>query len=186
MIYVFICVYIHTHVCVCVCVQQCLTLLRSHGLQPSRILCPWDSPCKNTGVYSHSLLQGVFPTQGLNLHLLCLLYWQTDSLPLSQLGSPLKWENSTLQISQVVEETFCSSENIVLGFCFITRRSTQPISAAIQHLMEFVHQLKIKLQSRTLHQEILVHGKIAPSFIQRKLVPEVETKSENYHFSLSK
>ena len=33
----------------------------------------------------HFLLQGIFPTQGLNLH---LLYWQADSLPLSHLGSP--------------------------------------------------------------------------------------------------
>ena len=33
-------------------------------------LCPWDFPGKNTGVDSHSLLQGIFPTQGLNLGLL--------------------------------------------------------------------------------------------------------------------
>ena len=32
--------------------------------------CPWDSLGKNTGVGSHSLLQGLFPTQGLNLSLL--------------------------------------------------------------------------------------------------------------------
>ena len=30
------------------------------------------------------LLQGVFLTQGSNLSLLCLLYWQEDSLPLSR------------------------------------------------------------------------------------------------------
>ena len=29
--------------------------------------CPWDSPGKNTGVGCHSLLQGIFPNQGLNL-----------------------------------------------------------------------------------------------------------------------
>ena len=40
--------------------------LRPHGLQPARLLCPWDSPGKNTGVGSHSLLQGIFPTQGSN------------------------------------------------------------------------------------------------------------------------
>ena len=32
--------------------------LRSHGLQPTRLLCPWDSPGKNTGVGCHFLLQG--------------------------------------------------------------------------------------------------------------------------------
>ena len=31
---------------------------------------PWDSPGKNTGVGSHSFLQGIFPTQGLNPGLL--------------------------------------------------------------------------------------------------------------------
>ena len=29
-----------------------------HGLQPSRLLCPWDSPGQNTGVGCHFLLQG--------------------------------------------------------------------------------------------------------------------------------
>ena len=42
--------------------QSCPTL-QPHGLQPARLLCPWDSPGKNTGVGSHSLLQGIFPTQ---------------------------------------------------------------------------------------------------------------------------
>ena len=40
--------------------------LRPHGLWPTRLLCPWDSPGKNTGVGGHALLQGVFPTQGSN------------------------------------------------------------------------------------------------------------------------
>ena len=29
-----------------------------HGLEPSRLLCPWNYPGKNTGVGSHSFLQG--------------------------------------------------------------------------------------------------------------------------------
>ena len=35
-----------------------------------RLLCPWNSPHKNTGVGCHFLLQGIFLTQGLNLSLL--------------------------------------------------------------------------------------------------------------------
>ena len=58
--------------------------LQPHELQPARLLCPWGSPGKNTGVGSHSLLQGIFLTQGSNP---CLLHWQEDSLPLSHLGS---------------------------------------------------------------------------------------------------
>ena len=48
-----------------------------------------DYSGKNTGVGCHFLLQGIFPIQGLNLHLLCLLHGQVDSLLLSHLGSPL-------------------------------------------------------------------------------------------------
>ena len=35
--------------------QSCPTL-RSHGLQPTRLLCPWDFPGKSTGVGCHCLL----------------------------------------------------------------------------------------------------------------------------------
>ena len=38
-----------------------------HGLEPARLLYPWDFPGKNTGMDCHFLLQGIFPTQGLNL-----------------------------------------------------------------------------------------------------------------------
>ena len=48
----------------------------------SRLLYPWDSPGKNTGVGCHALLQGIVPTQESNLLLLGLLYWQVGSLPL--------------------------------------------------------------------------------------------------------
>ena len=41
-------------------------LLGPHGLQPPRLLSPWDSPGENTGAGSHSLLQGIFLTQGSN------------------------------------------------------------------------------------------------------------------------
>ena len=48
-------------------------LISEHGVlrnKPARLPGPWDSPGKNTGVVSHSLLQGIFPTQGLNPGLL--------------------------------------------------------------------------------------------------------------------
>ena len=41
-----------------------------HGLQAARLLCPWNSPGQNTGVGSHYLVQGIFPTQGWNPGLL--------------------------------------------------------------------------------------------------------------------
>ena len=53
--------------------QLCLTL-RPCGLSTARFVCPWDFPGKNTGVSCHTLLHGIFLTQGLNLHLLWLLH----------------------------------------------------------------------------------------------------------------
>ena len=50
------------------------------------LLCPWDFPGKNNGVGCHFLLQGIFPTQGLNPSLLYFLHWQADSLQRSHFG----------------------------------------------------------------------------------------------------
>ena len=56
---------------------------------PPRLLCPWDSPGKNPGVGCHALLQGIFPTQGSNLHLLRLLHWLADSVPVAPPGKSI-------------------------------------------------------------------------------------------------
>ena len=40
--------------------------LQPHGLYPAKLLCPWESPGKNTRVGCHALVQGIFPTHGLN------------------------------------------------------------------------------------------------------------------------
>ena len=48
------------------CVLSCSVVFNSsqpHGLQPTRLLCPGDSPGKSTGVHNHSFLQGIFSTQ---------------------------------------------------------------------------------------------------------------------------
>ena len=37
--------------------QSCPTLCDPHRQQPTRLLCPWDSPGKNTGVGCHFLFQ---------------------------------------------------------------------------------------------------------------------------------
>ena len=42
-----------------------------HGLQPARLLCPWDFPGKDSRVVCHFRPQGIFLTQGSNP---CLLF----------------------------------------------------------------------------------------------------------------
>ena len=79
--------------------------LHLHGLQPSRLLCPWSSPNKNTGVDSYAFFQGIFPTQGLNpgfLHCRQILYY------LSHQGSP----------GQYLARSKCSM-NIIPYYCWI-------------------------------------------------------------------
>ena len=62
-----------------------------HGLQLTRLLCPWDSPGKNTGAGCQFLLQGTFPTQGWNPHVLNLLHSKVNSLPFCHLGNLCLW-----------------------------------------------------------------------------------------------
>ena len=57
----------YTLLCVNVSCSVLPYSLRHHGLQTARLLCPWNFPAKNTRVSSHSLLQEIFLTQGLNL-----------------------------------------------------------------------------------------------------------------------
>ena len=54
-------------------------------LQYSCLEIPWT---KEPGGYSPWGRKGIFQTQGLDLHLLCLLHWQVDSLPLVPPGKP--------------------------------------------------------------------------------------------------
>ena len=65
--------------------------LRPHGLQPTRLLHPWDFPVKNTGVGCHSLLQGIFLSQEIEPGSPTL---QADSLlsepPICIIGSFMK------------------------------------------------------------------------------------------------
>ena len=62
--------------------------LRPHGLQPTRLLCPWNFPGKNTGVGCHFYFQVIFLTQGSNPNLQRLLHCEWVLYPLSHQGSP--------------------------------------------------------------------------------------------------
>ena len=62
--YIYTYIYIYTHMCVCVCARACVLVAQScpalwdpHGRQTTRLLCPWNSPGKNTGMGCHCLLQ---------------------------------------------------------------------------------------------------------------------------------
>ena len=100
--------------------------MRPHGPQPTRVICPWDFPNKNTRVGCHFLLQGIFLTWGSNM---CLLHWQADSLPLSHQRSPHTkvWGAFTLSLKEIT---------VLRGGCWhdctpLKRRFTVPINVMV-------------------------------------------------------
>ena len=89
-----VCVRVCVRACVCACVCVCVRA------QPCLTLCdPMDCSLSGSSVHgvSHTgmscrfFLQGIFLTQGSNLHLLQLLRWPVDSLPLAPPGSRLSY-----------------------------------------------------------------------------------------------
>ena len=116
--------------------------LRPHGLGPARLFCSWNFPGKNTGVGCHVLLQRIFPTQGSNPRLSCLLHWQVDSLPLCHLGSclpysssqkhDLRWQTKRYNLTDVI---IIDSQNSV-SFIPVSRQMAKQLH--INHLLTFV------------------------------------------------
>ena len=87
--------------------------LRPHGLQPIRLLCPWDFPDKNTGVACHFLLQRISLIQGSNpglLHCRQILY-QLSYQGSTNMGASYVF--SSVQLSSVAQScpTLCDPMN---------------------------------------------------------------------------
>ena len=108
--------------CELMCAQSCLTLWGPMDcMYPASFLCQWNFPGENTGAGCHFLLQGIFPTQGLNLSHPRLLHWQADSLPLNHLGSLflrptscfmwLKWPKKSKRMCKWLRGLACSKSS---------------------------------------------------------------------------
>ena len=79
--------------------SPCPTCVSDKSLSRGRLWAtPWTAArqaplslgfSKNSGVDCHALLQGIFPHQGSNPCLSCLLLWQEGSLPLAPPGKPM-------------------------------------------------------------------------------------------------
>ena len=112
--------------------------LRPHRLKPTRLLCSWDSPGKNTGVGCHFLLQGIFPIQGSNLG---LPHSRQTLYCLSHQGSPKKAKHHRIDAF----ELWCCRR--LLRVPWTARRSNLSIQKEInpEHSLEGL-MLKLKLQ----------------------------------------
>ena len=60
---IYITLWRNMHMCVVNCFMSCPTLCNHMDCTTHRLLCPWDSLGKDTGVSCHALLQGIFLTQ---------------------------------------------------------------------------------------------------------------------------
>ena len=105
--------------------------------QPTRFLCPCNSPGRNPGVGCHALLQGIFPGQGSNLHLLYLLDWQAGSFLLVPPGKPA--QHHTQKTNQ-----FITSTTNLLFLCegkFLTYIKNREMYNAYHHQLSQVSAL---------------------------------------------
>ena len=100
--------------------------LRPHGLQPIRLLCPWNSPGKNTGVDRHFLLQGIFLTQRLNLgnlHCRQILYQRSHQGSHTYTYTPSFWISVPLRSPPSTVEFPLLYSRLSLVLYFIHSRS---------------------------------------------------------------
>ena len=120
--------------------------LRPHRLKPSRLLCPWDSPSKNTGVGSHSLLQGIFPTQESNpglSHYRRILSCQSHE------GSPRAWQGPRRNAKRLV----------------MRQRWMKVINSSDTSLLPAVtNALLLQINIHAQHDPTLPSGPARPSF----------------------
>ena len=83
--------------------------LQPHRLQPTRLLRPWDSPGKSTGVGCHRLLQRTFPTQS---HRICRILLASHWSVIVWFGTILKFyifENNSVNKDQIFPSVRCHS-----------------------------------------------------------------------------
>ena len=88
---------------------------------------PWTVACQGPlsmgfsrqeyGVGCHAHLQGIFPTQGSNSRLLCLLHWQAGSLALVPPGKPKSGDWFLFNFSQHETVSICSSKSQLSEKC---------------------------------------------------------------------
>ena len=120
--------------------------LRPHGLQPAGSSVHGDSSGKNTGVGCHALLQGIFPTHGLNPGLLHCR--QTLSCPSHQ-GSPrilewvaypfsrgTSWPRNWIRVSCIVGGFFTSwaTRELSSGYLFFLEPDSSVQFSSVQSL----------------------------------------------------
>ena len=134
-----------------------VNVTQSDCMWPHVLCSPWNSPGQNTGVGSRSLLQAIFPTQGLNSGLLqCrqILYKQ------SQQGSPsiLEWVTYPFSIKSSWPKNWTRESNQNVGVFFTswaTRESLILVKPFEMPLQSCICQMSIGHVCRSLFLDCL-------------------------------
>ena len=141
---------------------------------------PWDSPGTSTGVGCRFLLQGIFPTQGLNPY---LLPWQEDSLPLSYLESP--WHPKDCYKSRYGWDIKGGWATLFLCYsCIHTHMHTYTHTALVPHwVASFIYPFEcLTNRSDSTYLEIT---KASSSFVTFCLCPSAQVRNLKFPLILS-
>ena len=135
--------------------------LLPHGQKPTRLLCPWDFPGKNTGVGCHFLLQGIFPTQVSCIAGRCFNLWATrEAHQGSPSGKPIKKPMKKAEHQRIdAFELWCWIRRLRIPYT--ARRSNQSVLKEIspEYSLEGF-MLKLNLQYFGTWFQELTHWKI--------------------------
>ena len=126
--------------CVCMCpVTESCVSLRPHGLQPTRVLCPWNFLGMKMSKLPFPTL-GDFSAQRLIPCLLLPLHWQADTLPLCHLGSPIVKPMLTSRTAALIY----IPTNCAQGFLFLHSLTNTYCPPLLTSYITIVHLPKLK------------------------------------------
>ena len=155
--------------------------LQPHRLHPTRLLCPWDSPGKNIGLGYHALLQGIFPLQGLNPLVLCLLYWRAGSLPMSHLGKQFSLHRSKIEKTPL--KSWSNLNNLHTGRLSTSTSSERPWTSAF--FLEIMTSVPAVSRAESLHISNAQAGpnSASPASLQEQVPPSTSPQAFAFLFS---
>ena len=153
--------------------------LRPHGLQPTRLLCPWDFPGKNTGIGCYFLFQGIFLTQGSNFRS-CIASRLFTAEPLGkedpmthilvvniQVKMPqtanVSWEaalSSELIPFYLISAMISSVCGLETTTCIVNSSHIFPLSPGSAHIGKNVQMF---VQIHQVHAVLSIHRLVSPS-----------------------
>ena len=143
--------------CVCVSLSVVSHPLQPYGQQPSRLLCPWNSPSKNTEMGCHSLLQGIFPSQGSNpCFLLCrqilyhLSHQESDQCPYKKDSRELP--HPFCLVRHIGKRAFCELESALLeSACILNSPAPRTITnTRLQFIRYPVYNIFLQQAEKTV------------------------------------